>query len=211
MLNHSWGRAWQGIEAKGDNDTLRDELIAAYKEPQRHYHSLQHLTECLKHFEKYKNLAEYPAEVEIALWFHDAIYDVKASDNEQASADWAVKALSMASVPSTRIERVKDLILATCHNALPIGADQSLLVDIDLLILASDSHRFLQYEDQVRQEYSFVPKDVYLVKRAEVLSTFLQREAIYSTPVIRQAYEAKARANLEQSIEALKQASKLKM
>jgi predicted metal-dependent HD superfamily phosphohydrolase len=104
-------------------------LIAAYEQPQRQYHTLQHLNECFTLLEPNRHLAKYPAEVEIALWFHDAVYDIKAQDNEARSANWAAEELAAAQVSQESIERVQQLIMATCHSALPEGQDQQLLVD----------------------------------------------------------------------------------
>ena len=65
-----------------------ERLLARYAEPHRRYHSQQHLHECLVHLRPALHLTEHPGEVEIALWFHDAIYELKAQDNEAQSAQW---------------------------------------------------------------------------------------------------------------------------
>ena len=91
----SWNRAWQGLDAIGDGSTTYAALLARYSEPHRHYHTMQHLAECLDAFSSVASLAEHPAELEFALWFHDAIYDVKRSDNEEQSALWARSELTL--------------------------------------------------------------------------------------------------------------------
>src|ERR1700755_112115 len=124
MLQSSWDRCWSSIGASGDGHSLMQRLIAVYNEPQRKYHTAQHLTECMTLLGRHLDLAREPAEVEIALWFHDAIYNVKASDNEARSADWAERELQQAAVSPERIARVKEHILVTRHSALPQGQDQ---------------------------------------------------------------------------------------
>jgi len=89
LLDRSWRRAWQGLGAQGTGEPLQRTLVERWSEPHRHYHALQHLEECLLAAEDALALAQHPAEVEMALWFHDAVYDTRASDNEQRSADWA--------------------------------------------------------------------------------------------------------------------------
>ena len=178
-------------------------LTAAYGEPQRKYHTVQHLSECLTLVQQNLDLAIEPAEVEISLWFHDAIYDVKASDNEEKSAKWAEQELTVAGVAKERIERVKDHILATRHAALPEGQDQMLLVDIDLAILGAERPRFVEYEAQVREEYGWVPGFLFRRKRREVLLEFLERQPIYNTSKLREALEKEARSNLAYSIRQL--------
>jgi predicted metal-dependent HD superfamily phosphohydrolase len=174
--------------------------LAAWAEPQRSYHTQQHLSECLALFDAHRHLAVEPAEVEVALWFHDAIYAVRASDNEARSADWAEAELRRACVPEPRIARVRSHVLATRHSALPEGSDQALLVDIDLSILGAPRARFEEYERQVREEYRWVPGFLFQLKRKQILAQFLARDAIFNTPAIRDALEAAARENLADSL-----------
>jgi predicted metal-dependent HD superfamily phosphohydrolase len=202
-LQVSWTRCWQTLGAAGDGLVLRDRLLVAWAEPQRKYHTLQHLGDCLSLFERYRQLAEQPAEVEMALWFHDAVYDVKGKVNEARSAAWAQAELQAAGVSAAVIERITGHIMATCHAALPVGADQQLLVDIDLSILGASRPRFLEYEEQVRAEYAWVPGFLFRRKRREILKEFLARQPIYNTPSMRAAFESQARDNLAYSIAAL--------
>jgi predicted metal-dependent HD superfamily phosphohydrolase len=178
-------------------------LIAAYEESQRRYHTLQHLGECLSLFDTYRALAVEPDEVEMSLWFHDAIYAVRASDNEEKSAKWAESSLRSANVKEERIARVRKHILATRHAVLPEGQDQALLVDVDLSILGASPERFDEYEAQVKAEYGWVPDFLFRRKRREILAEFLARAPIYSTPLLRERLEAQAHANLARSIASL--------
>ena len=129
-----WQRLWAALGASRSDDVLFGQLLAAWNEPQHHYHTQQHLHECLSQFELLRAAADHPAEIELALWFHDAVYDVQASDNEARSADWARSAMQAAAVGSEVIDRVSALILATCHQAEPQTSDEQLLLDIDLIL-----------------------------------------------------------------------------
>lgn len=142
------------------------------------------------------HLAQRPAEIAIALWFHDAVYDVKAHDNEARSADWAVTALQAAGVSAEVQARAHALIMATEHTAAPLAGDAALLVDIDLAILAATPARFAEYEWQIRQEFAWVPEDVFVEKRRVVLQEFVARLNIYSTAFLHSKMESAARANL---------------
>lgn len=203
MLQSSWKRCWKSLGASGDGLALMQRLISAYEEPQRKYHTIQHLSECIALLERNLDLALEPAEVEISLWFHDAIYDVRASDNEAQSADWAERELRQAGVAPERIGRVTGHILATQHSALPRGHDQMLLVDIDLSILGAPRARFDEYEAQVRAEYGWIPELLFRRKRREVLAEFLARNPIYNTPRLRETLESQARENLAYSLQQL--------
>ena len=198
LLQTSWHRAWTALGLTPAAD-LQQRLLTAWAEPQRHYHTLQHLSECLTHFETTHALAERPGEVAIALWFHDAIYDLKAKDNELRSAQWAVQELEHSGADEALCQRVHALIMATCHTAAPGDSDAQLLVDIDLAILGARPERFAEYDQQVRAEYAWVPKLIYGFKRKQVLQSFLQRPQIYSTAHFQQALEIQARSNLRKA------------
>lgn len=195
----SWESAWSALGASAPQPVLA-ELLQSYSEPQRHYHTLQHLGEAMGLLQPALGLATHPGEVALALWFHDAVYETQSKDNEACSADWAVAVVRGQGLPADIAERVHGLIMATCHAAQPSGIDAQLLVDADLGILAADPLRFSEYELQVRAEYEWVPLPLYRAKRREVLLGFMQREAIYCTDWFRQRLEARARRNLAQAL-----------
>ena len=204
LLERSWQRAWRGLGARGEASALRDELLEAWNEPQRHYHTVRHLLDCLYLLEGASTIAEHPHEVEVALWFHDAIYDPRANDNEERSADWARRALAEASVDPAACDRVHALVMATRHAVEPSGADEVLLVDIDLSILGAERDRFDEYEVEVREEYAWVPGPVFRHKRRQILEEFMARPRIYSTSGFAARFEANARINLARAHAALK-------
>lgn len=192
----SWDRAWSGLQAQGAGAHVRDAVLARYAEPHRRYHTLQHLAECLTLFESVRHVSDRPSEVEMALWFHDAIYELNGSDNEASSAAWAKEELLRAGVVESVALRVSELVLATKHAGEPKAQDEKVLVDIDLAILGASDVRFAEYERQIREVYSHVPELLFRLKRREILQSFLDRSAIYSTPALHLLLEAKARENL---------------
>lgn len=200
LFERSWQRAWSALAGDRDGVALRDELLARYAESQRKYHTRQHLEECLALFEQAGALAAHPAEVELALWFHDAIYDVKGSGNEERSAEWAHRALLDAGVAADSADLVRQLVLVTKHDGVPVSLDEQVLVDIDLAILGAERERFDEYERQIRDEYGFVPGFLFRRKRKQILKTFLDRKVLYSTPALRERLEARARENLARAI-----------
>ena len=204
VLARSWSRAWAELGAGGDGVALRDQLLAAWSEPKRRYHTVRHLGDCLAMFDEASHLAVHSGEVEIALWFHDAVYDLKAKDNEACSATWAEQALADAQVGSDVRARVHELIMATRHAVAPDSDDGRLLVDIDLSILGAEPERFDEYEVQVRQEYAWVPGPVFRRKRRELLQGFLAQQHIYATQWFQQRFEATARSNLQRSVTRLR-------
>jgi predicted metal-dependent HD superfamily phosphohydrolase len=198
-----WLAMWQALGARQVDEGLRAELLRCYAEPQRHYHSQQHLGECLAALEPLRELAERPAEIELALWFHDAIYDTRRKDNELRSADWAQQAALAAGLATEVAARVHGLVMMTRHQALPVTVDEQILIDVDLSILGANPQRFAEYERQIEQEYAWVAAADRRSSRRRILLSFLGREAIYSSAPVRARLEQRARRNLQASIAAL--------
>ena len=200
-----WLAPWTalGVPHSARIEALHAEVLARYREPQRHYHTAQHLDECFERWPEVRAHAEHPAEVELALWFHDAIYDTHRTDNEALSASLALGSALGLGVSQDSAQRISDLILCTRHAVAPEGADAEALIDVDLSILGAAPQRFDEYELQVRQEYAWVPDEAFRERRAEILRQFLARRYIYSTGVFRERYEPRARANLVRSLAIL--------
>jgi predicted metal-dependent HD superfamily phosphohydrolase len=160
-----WRWVWREVGVRDADEELYHRLVACYSEPHRKYHTIQHLNECFAHLETVSSLAEHPAEVELALWYHDAIYNTHENDNEKRSAEWARDSALAAGIKIDQAGRIYDLVMATMHNAIPAGRDAEVLVDIDLGILGAEPVRFDEYELQVREEYSWVPEFMYAAGR----------------------------------------------
>lgn len=184
---------------------LLAELEARYSERHRVYHDLRHLAECLAAFAPARALAERPAEVDLALFFHDAVYAKRKNDNEEKSGDLARAELLAAGAPPEVAGRVRELVLATRHDAVPEGTDAALLVDADLAILGASRERYDEYEAQIREEYSWVPGFMFRTRRAEILRDFLARERLYATDFFAERLEEPARENLRRALVRLRE------
>ena len=192
---------WTRLEGSGDAAAWHAKLLAAYAEPQRAYHTLQHLDECLRVFDEAEasGLIAKPDLVEVALWFHDAVYDPKGGENEALSAQMAVEALGEGEMG----REVARLIMLTKSHLPGDVPDDAWIIDIDLAIFAQSPTRVREYERQIRQEYGWVEETVYREKRAEILGAFLKRERIYLNEWAWERYEMKAKKNLRMLIGAL--------
>lgn len=200
----AWQRLWGGLGAAGIPMGVYNRLVAAYSEQHRHYHTLQHLRECLAHLDATASLARHSDEVELALWFHDAVYDPRRDDNELRSADWAADALRSAGCGEAVASRVHALVLATRAHEAGDDPDVRLLVDIDLAILGTAPARYGEYARQVRAEYAHVPHALFRTRRAALLEALLARERIYATDAFHAALEQRARANLATELDTLR-------
>lgn len=198
-----WRAVWQALGvSSADEETFR-RLLDRYAEPHRAYHNTAHLDDCLAHLPAVRTEAVHPAEVELALWFHDAIYDPRAHDNEPLSAEWARTVCRAARLPAEVADRVGALVLATRHEAAPDSSDARVVADIDLAILAAEPLRFDDYERQIRQEYAWVPAQFFRRERKRLLEGFLARPRIFLTDYFFARGEVQARQNLRRSIQRL--------
>jgi predicted metal-dependent HD superfamily phosphohydrolase len=179
------------------------DLVSRYSEPQRHYHNLTHIAECLAEYDSARQLAKNPVAVELAIWFHDAVYDPHAADNEERSAELGQQRITQAGGGADLGRTVAALVQTTQTHDPDLHPDAPLLVDVDLSIWGQPRERFQEYEAQIRQEYEWVPRDTFKVKRAEILERFLARDRIYATGHFFVKYEQQARSNLQSSIRSL--------
>lgn len=174
-----------------------EDLRARYGEPHRRYHVRAHIHDVLAVLAA-GPAAEDPVAVRLAAWFHDAVYDPRAADNEAASAALAVRTLAGWGAPDPTVRRVRALVLATDHRRPPPDGDgdAALLVDADLAILAAEPERYDAYVAAVRAEYAQVDDAAWRTGRAAVLDALLARRPLYRTAAAGARGEDRARANL---------------
>ena len=195
-----WVALWRELGAERVDRSVFEQLLERYAEPWRAYHTVQHVRDCLRLLDGARRLSQRPTEVELALWFHDAVYDTHRADNEELSARWAHQHSLDQNLPENVAVRVHDLILATRHDTPLLNSEAALLTDIDLVILGQSVAEFDLYEAQIRREYSWVPEMAFCEGRAKILEGFLQRDSIYRTAHFRDRHERQARLNLERSL-----------
>ncbi len=196
---------WRRCPARGagpDPSAVYDELRQHYNEPHRRYHTPAHLEHCLEQLEAARHSMHEPDAVEMALWFHDAIYEPAADDNERRSAElFAQRAGGCFEERFTR--KVFDLIVITEHRTPPQGTDEKFMVDIDLSSIGLDWRIFRADSDAIRQEFSHLSDAEYYPVNARFLRSLLERPRLYFTDFFRDRYEQTARDNIERYLEEL--------
>jgi predicted metal-dependent HD superfamily phosphohydrolase len=204
-LNREWRT---DIEPWGapvsEMDAVFDELANRYLEPHRHYHDLAHVASVRRFAESAISEAADPAAVRLAVWYHDVVYDPRATDNEARSAELAITHLDRLGVPRrVSLESARLIELTAHHRTGAHDANGSVVLDADLAILASSPDRYDRYVAGVRAEYSHVNDAAFDRGRYDVVQGFLGRRAIYRTPTFRTDREARARANLQRELDNL--------
>jgi predicted metal-dependent HD superfamily phosphohydrolase len=197
-MHARWSALWRKL---GSNQVPNiGVLLTRFGEQHRHYHTLAHIRHCLTVYDRGPSRDDV---VELALWFHDAIYYPRNHDNEERSADWCREWCQCMGIATEIEERVVACILATRHQAEPRTASEALTVAIDLSILGEAPERFRAYDHQIRREYAWVPMETYRRERARVLRGFLERPAIYPHPWWERRFGRQARINLRRALQAL--------
>jgi predicted metal-dependent HD superfamily phosphohydrolase len=176
-------------------------LRAAWGDATRRYHDLEHLADCLRELDGARGDAGGPAAVdvaELALWFHDAIYQPRARGCEARSATLLIEEGATLAIPRAALLAAADCVRATAHTpgAASAGPVADLVIDIDLSILGRDPFRFLEYEHAVAEEYAGVSATLYRLVRGRLLAGLLAAPALFRTERFRARYEATARANV---------------
>lgn len=180
------------------------DLLGRWAEPQRRYHTLDHLRAVLDHATELMTYADDPDAVALAAWFHDAVYRPDRSENEERSAHLAERALTEAGIEAERTAEVARLVrLTVSHDPAEGDHNGEVLCDADLAVLAGDPAAYAAYAAAVREEYAFVPDDDFRAGRAAVLRQLLDLPALFRTPHGRDQWERTARRNLGTELELL--------
>lgn len=183
---------------------LVTDLVEHYDEPQRFYHNLGHIDALLQHFEPIQPQLNEPLAIELAIFYHDVIYDPKRSDNELQSANFFEKQLTPY-LPETLLNKVRGLILATQRHTFNDleNSDMAYFLDMDLAILGSPPTVYQAYAVAIRHEYHHIADKEYKQGRANVLTHFLQRPRLFFSDSFYVRFECQARINLAWELDQL--------
>lgn len=179
-----------------------------YNAPGRTYHNWAHIQALLGHFESASGVLKDPAAVEIALYYHDVVYNPMSPTNEADSADIMLAEMT-GRADAGELSTADLIVRATAAHEVPDGTlssivqDCELFLDMDLSILGATPEVFDAFDTAIRHEFHVVPDKVFYPRRRDVLSGFLARERIYLTERFHELYDTKARANLSRVVEAL--------
>ncbi|MEU9363460.1 hypothetical protein AB0D71_01740 [Streptomyces avermitilis] len=212
MVDHDvLHRRWLGalVGARGgaahpDPAPYGENLLRRWSEPQRRYHTVEHLVAVLDRIDLLEEYADDPDVVRLAAWFHDAVYFPDRSENEERSARLAERALPEAGVSGARTAEVARLVrLTVTHDPADDDRDGRVLCDADLAVLAAPAEAYAAYAAAVREEYAFVPDAAFRAGRAAVLRQLLDLPRLFRTPHGEREWEQRARENLREELARL--------
>lgn len=200
-LKTRWFKLCHLLSLSDNSDIVWGWIEKAYSEKTRYYHNLKHLEDC---FNELDQTSKSNLEVEFAIWFHDIVYDSQQFYNEENSAKMSKNALTLLGCDAKLIDSINDLILSSKDHKQTLEENKMLFSDIDLSIFGKDEEVFLKYEENIREEYGWVPTDIYSKKRIDVLNSFTMRNSIYNLPDFKGKYEKQARHNITKLVSKLK-------
>lgn len=182
---------------------LGSELLLRWNEPHRHYHCATHLLAVL---EALDHLTErnVPRPVALAAWFHDAVYNGTAADEED-SAYLAQRLLEGVLPPDEATEIARLIRLTATHSPASTDHAGHLLCDADLSVLGGPPDSYFRYVTSVRQDYAHVSASDFATGRAGVVRRLLALETLFHTPKGRDLWSRQARLNLAQELAQLNQ------
>ena len=190
-------------------DALRAGLRARYAEPHRAYHGQAHVDALLRGLAALAGRVERPAAVELAIWYHDAIYDPAARDNEARSA--ALLEAEMAGLADPALLDAAALMvrLTAAHDLPPTvpapwRSDCACFLDLDMAVLGASPDAYEAYEQGIAAEYQPVHgAEAYRAGRRAFLRGTLDRPRLFLTDHAHAALDAPARANIAAALERL--------
>jgi len=204
LLRRCQGETGSGVEGAPDPALYGADLLERWAEPQRRYHTLDHLVAVLERTTELTAYAHDPDAVALAAWFHDAVYRPDRSENEERSANLAERALAEAGVDPERTAEVARLVRLTVgHDPAEDDLNGQVLCDADLAVLAGSPAAYADYAAAVRKEYAFVPDEDFRAGRSQVLRHLLALPRLFATPYGHDRWEDIARRNVSTELELL--------
>ena len=198
-------QGWVDILGRSpDVESSGRDLLDRWAEPHRRYHTTQHLREVLAALDFVSAGADVPVAVRCAAYWHDAVYDPTAPDNERRSAALASTALGRLGLAPQLVRDVTRLILlTTSHAPAPDDLPGALLCDADLAVLAATAERYTAYAAGVRAEYAHLRDAAFRRGRVAVLAALLDRPQLFNTVEGHRRWELAARGNLQAELDRL--------
>lgn len=161
-------------------------LTKQYAQQHRKYHTLEHIAYMFTTAKERGIMLNYAQQ--LAIWWHDAVYNVDSATNEEDSASLMWN--NQGCVRSDILRDATTMIHDTKAH-IPSNEASAIVSDLDMFILA-DSRNYDRYKIQVREEFSHVPIDTYCIRRKEFLERTITTEIFYSPEFIKHRENAVA-------------------
>ncbi|MCL6414833.1 hypothetical protein MIB92_04160 [Aestuariirhabdus sp. Z084] len=197
-------KLWQDLLANSSATPAEKawlKITEYYSLKDRFYHTGDHICFCLTQLDQVIGELDNAQEVEMALWFHDVIYQMGSDSNEADSATLFCQLIGKNSALTGVRKRVSQLIMDTTHDTEPQTKDGCYLADIDISSLGLPWEEFLKDSDNVRKESPHLDDPAYRSGQRRFFESLLSKSSIFYTDYFYQRYELQARDNLSKLLE----------
>ncbi len=194
---------WRATTERHDHghcDAVFAELAHLYTGPDRHYHSDEHINLCLTRLDEARESTGYAATVELAVWFHDAIFEPGDPENERKSAAWFRDCADGAFSVDT-MAKVESLIVVTTHRESPQSWQEKLMVDVDLSSFGLPWKEFIRDSRNIRREFKTLTDAEFIQRQGNFIRQLDAHSEIYYTDFFKQRYEPVARENIRRLLD----------
>jgi len=194
-LMERWNSTYPGHEELGR------ELLERWGEGHRKYHSRTHLLAVLEALDALVEPEQPPLAVTLAAWFHDAVYEGVAGEDEEASARLAEDRLTATGLAPREVAEVARLVrLTSTHSPTTGDSAGALLCDADLSVLGGEPESYARYLAAVREDYAHVSDEDFAQGRAAVVRQLLRLEPLFHSERAKTLWLAAARKNLSSEL-----------
>ena len=153
MTDHARRARWCDTFGAHENSIMvYNDLCTRMSEPQRFYHTLEHVDELLTLATEAGIDSPW---LDATIWFHDAVYHPGEADNEAASARLATATMPRLGLTDEASARVHTAILASKDHKAS-DPDVMAFLDLDMAILGSTPARYTRYAADVRREFGHI-------------------------------------------------------
>lgn len=198
-LRHRWFELCSRMDIERKMD-IWNAFVSMYGDQNRYYHNFTHIHNCLTRLDYWHAPLAERDNIELALWFHDLVFDPKRADNKRASAGLAKHYIKS----HKQLDRVIQLILATKHNAAKFDYSEVTICDIDIQVFGADEERYQNYVQMRYKEAHDVEIDIYLMNRRHQINNFLSRNSVFSDTSYKNQFNEIAKHNLTNELNAIR-------
>jgi len=170
-------------------------LLGRMNNMRLHYHTFLHILATFDFAEE--NNVYLQKHEQLAIWFHDAIYDISLTTNERQSGEFMI-ALLKNYIPHEEYMDAYDIILDTAkHTSILKHNSSDLVLDLDVSNFAYNREMHLIANAAIQAEYPSLTDAEFAIGRLKFLDEFMDKGFIFRTPLFKDKFEQQARDNIQ--------------
>ena len=173
-------------------------IVEHYTQEYREYHGLYHLNWLFQTLDELKEVGlkiNYPA-ISLAIFLHDMVHALVASDNEDLSAQF-LKKIRFQKPDEKFLHLVHSMVMASKHKGTSRNYSVRIFMDMDYSILGANWKDYCEHAENIRLEYRQYLNNGFLEGRLSALDKFLKKDRkIFLTRFFHERCEKRAKRNI---------------